>query len=85
MNKIEALERQLAEATARFESVQKQLARINAMLKHAKSDQRVKADEDAQCARCGADVSTELLFSLHYVIPDYRLENVGNCPEKGKR
>lgn len=34
------------------------------------------------CSGCGADVSTEGRFARHFVLPDLRYWNLGDCPDK---
>lgn len=89
MNKIEAIdwrkERMLTEIgklEAELSRARKELERLERDRKHALSDTLVSVVEPARCSGCGEDVSTERLFSLHYVIPDPRFYNLGNCPNK---
>lgn len=37
------------------------------------------------CGNCGAEHKTEADFARHYVIPDERLLNLGECPKVGLR
>lgn len=83
MNKIEALESNLADAHGDLERAQRQVTYLTERLDLARSDQPVSADgSPTHCGGCGADVSTERLFSEHYVIPDRRLTNIGHCPTR---
>ena len=89
MNKIEALDHQLDKAKKRVEDLRRDLGyaersitSIEGHLRHANSETPVRAAGPTFCDTCGADVSTERLFSLHYVIPDYRYANLGNCPHR---
>lgn len=38
---------------------------------------------EVHCA-CGVDVSTEGRFLRHYVLPDLRYWNLGECPSSGR-
>lgn len=89
MNKIEAIDwrtrRALTDVHAlegKLRRAREELDRLNHDREHALSDTQVNPNEPARCTGCGADVSTERLFSEHYVIPDPMVYNVGNCPNK---
>ena len=90
MNKIEALKRILATNQADVDRFEKLLAEAKRHLQHteaqllnAQSQRSVKHDGSPTfCNKCGADVSTELAFSLHYVIDDPRYPNLGHCPDR---
>lgn len=90
MNRIEALRRKIADEESRIvaqryalELSERTLRHLEFQLTHAQSDTPV-GDGTTRCSGCGEDVSTEAKFSQHYVIPDYRLANIGHCPNKGK-
>jgi hypothetical protein len=91
MNKFEAIARQreqvvddLREAQQRVTSCEEHLEHLDWATRHAWSEQSISADgSPTYCSRCGADVSTERLFSLHFEIPDWRYYNLGHCPERG--
>lgn len=89
MNKIEAIDWQkgrvddeIADLENRLRQAHKTLRRLNEAREHALSDTLVSVVEPARCSGCGADVSTERLFSEHFVIPDPRYYNLGHCPNK---
>lgn len=88
MNKIQAIEHQqahtaaeLAEARRRVESLETHMRHLDEVKAYASSDAPV-GNGVVTCSGCGADVSTERLFSEHYVIPDPRYYNLGNCPNR---
>jgi predicted nucleotidyltransferase len=35
-----------------------------------------------ECSYCGLYLETEADFAKHYLVPDERLYNLGNCPQK---
>lgn len=89
MNRIQALEIQKSkaeeirdEAIKALEKAGRRVARVNSEIMHAQSETVVSTVMDVTCSECGADVRTERLFSEHYVIPDWRYANLGNCPNK---
>lgn len=89
MNKIEAIDWQkdrvrneIYELEDRLRRARSELERLDRATEHALSETLVSVVEPARCSGCGEDVSTERLFSLHYVIPDPRFFNLGNCPNK---
>jgi hypothetical protein len=90
MNRIEALQRQQAKAHGELLAAQRavtdaedRLRRVESLLTHAQSDTPVSSTHNAACGACGEDVRTEALFSAHYVIPNWRLANIGHCPQQG--
>lgn len=89
MNKIEAIDWQRAQIQARVEELGKEIARLverdnhlEAQRRYSLSDAKTRVEGSMSCTGCGADVSTERLFSEHFVIPDPQYYNLGYCPNK---
>jgi len=94
MNKVEALKKQLAVEQARVTKAAKALQAaewsvlfLEGEIRHAESDTPLRIGHDGtmvpvRCPTCGEDVSTERLFSQHFVIPDWRYPSIGNCPKR---
>lgn len=89
MNKIEAIDWQkqrmlaeIAELEASLLRMRKEVQRLDDARQHALSDTLVSVVEPARCSGCGEDVSTERLFSEHFIISDPRYYNLGYCPNK---
>jgi hypothetical protein len=43
------------------------------------------AKEYISCSRCGTEFETEADFAKHYLIPDERYLNLGECPNKEEK
>jgi hypothetical protein len=79
VNRIEAILKARAVVLAEIAERQAELTYLEGRLRAAVSDTPVSASGPTYCTACGADVSTELLFSLHFTVPDFHYPNLGEC------
>lgn len=67
--KWQILEARLAEARAKVAELERELAGLEA------------TPFSRGCSVCGVALPTEAAFARHFVIPDERYLNLGECPE----
>ena len=70
--------------TARVEDLERQAQSMRAVMRGMDETPCVKGadDEHIHCGTCGVRFESEGDFARHYVVPDERFLNLGNCPSR---
>lgn len=68
----------------RLETAKRAVAAIEAELEWARNTpfQFPGTAEPGQCSKCKTELATEEAFWKHYLVPDERFVNLGQCPNK---